>query len=77
MIKVLILVCSMTVSHANCQTDTALFVIDGPDATNMMACGFQGQAYIAGSALGLALRPDQYVKVQCRPPTSIGKDNIG
>ncbi len=77
MIKVLILVCSMTVSHADCQANTALLVIDGPDATNEMTCAFYGQAYLAGSALGVALRPDQYVKIQCRPPTSIGKDNVG
>jgi hypothetical protein len=63
--KVLILVCSINTTPADCQTDTAVDVISGPEAANQSVCGLYGQAYIADTALGTALRADEYVKVKC------------
>lgn len=65
MFKVLILVCSINTTPADCQTDTAVDVISGPEAANQSVCGLHGQAYIADTALGTALRADEYVKVKC------------
>ena len=72
MFKVLILVCSINITPADCQMDTAVDVISGPEAANQSVCGLYGQAYIADTALGAALRDDEYVKVKCTR-TSIGK----
>jgi len=63
--KILILVCSINLAPADCQTNTALDVISGPEAANQSVCGLYGQAYIADTALGTALRSDEYVKVKC------------
>ena len=65
MFKVLILVCSVNLAPADCQTDTALDVIDGPEAANQSVCGLYGQAYIADTALGTKLPDNEYVKVKC------------
>src|SRR5882724_1181042 len=70
--KVLILVCSINLAPADCQTDTAVDVISGPEAVNQSVCGLYGQAYIADTAVGAALRDDEYVKVKCTH-TAIGK----
>jgi hypothetical protein len=70
--KVLILVCSINLPPADCQMDTAVDVISGPEAGNQSVCGLYGQAYIADTALGTALRDDEYVKVKCTR-TAIGK----
>ena len=72
MFKVLILVCSINTTPADCQMDTAVDVISGPEAANPSVCGLYGQAYIADTALGAALRDDEYVKVKCTR-TTIGK----
>jgi hypothetical protein len=71
MFSVLILVCSIDLSPADCQRETALDVINGPDAPNEMMCGFYGQAYIADTAIA-GYRDDEYVKVKCTR-SSIGK----
>lgn len=72
MFKVLILVCSINLAPADCQTDTAVDVVSGLEAGNQSICGLYGQAYIADTALGAALRADEYVKVRCMR-TAIGK----
>ena len=72
MFQVLILVCSINLSPADCQTDTAVDVISGPEAGNQSVCGLYGEAYIADTALGSGLRSDEYVKVKCTR-TAIGK----
>jgi hypothetical protein len=71
MFKVLILVCSIAVAPEDCKTDTAVSVIDGPDAPNEVMCGLNGQAYIATTAIA-AKRHDEYVKVRCSR-TNIGR----
>ena len=70
MFKVLILVCSINTTPADCQTDTALDVITGPEAANQSVCGLYGQAYIADTALGTKLPDNEYVKVKCTRATS-------
>jgi hypothetical protein len=64
MFKVLILVCSIAVAPEDCKADSAVSVIDGPDAPNEVMCGLNGQAYIAATAIA-AKRHDEYVKVRC------------
>jgi hypothetical protein len=68
MFKVLILVCSVALSPKECQADTAVAVIDGPEAPNEVMCGLNGQAYLANTALA-ERREDEYVKVTCSRST--------
>ena len=68
MFKVLILVCSVALSPDECQADTAVAVIDGPEAPNEVMCGLNGQAYLANTALA-ERREDEYVKVTCSRST--------
>jgi hypothetical protein len=64
MFKVLILICSVTLAPEDCKTDSAVSVIDGPEAPNAMMCGLNGQAYLAGTAMA-AKHENEYVKVTC------------
>lgn len=68
MFKVLILVCSVALSPDQCQADTAVAVIDGPEAPNEVMCGLNGQAYLANTALA-ERREGEYVKVTCSRST--------
>jgi hypothetical protein len=72
MFKILILICSVNLAPGDCQVNTALDVIDGPEAYSQALCGMHGQAFIADTALGVRHRDDEYVKVRCTR-TSIGK----
>lgn len=76
MFKILILICSVGLSPAECRTDTALDVIQGPDASSEAMCGLHGQAYLAETALGERRRENEYVKISCTRST-IGKSNVG
>ena len=76
MFKVLILVCAANLAPSECQPDTALEVLQGPEARNEIACALQSQAYFAQTALGRDLQPGEYVKIRCRR-TAIGKGNVG
>lgn len=71
MFKVLILVCSTALAPSECQINNAISVINGPEAADARLCGFNGQAYLAGTAL-VARHEDEYVKVKCSR-TTIGK----
>ncbi|WP_193370275.1 hypothetical protein [Pelagibius marinus] len=71
MFKVLILVCSTALAPSECQVDSAVSVINGPEAPDARLCGLNGQAYLAGTALA-ARHEDEYVKVKCSR-TAIGK----
>lgn len=64
MFKVLILICSAALSREQCQADTAVAVINGPEAPNEVMCGLNGQAYLAHTALA-EKHEDEYVKVTC------------
>ena len=71
MFQVLVLVCSVGVAPADCQTDTAVKTIRGPEAANEIQCGLYGQAYFAEMGQ-YQLDGDEYLKVMCTR-TSIGK----
>src|SRR5262245_39461185 len=43
MFQILLLVCAIDISRANCQPDTALDVIRGPEVSNEMMCGFHAK----------------------------------
>jgi hypothetical protein len=51
MFQILILICALDISQANCQVDTALDVIRGPQVANELMCGFHGQAFLAATTL--------------------------
>jgi hypothetical protein len=66
MFKVILLVCAANIAPGDCQADTALYLLNGPDASNEVMCGMQSQAYLAQTWIGQALADDEYVKVVCR-----------
>ena len=65
MFKVLVLVCSSALAPMECQVETAEDVISGPAVGNEVMCGLHGQAYIAETALGAGIGPNEYVKIKC------------
>jgi hypothetical protein len=71
MFQILVLVCSISVAPPDCQTDTAIKTIQGPEAANEIQCGLYGQAYFAQVSQH-QLGGDEYLKVMCTR-TSIGK----
>lgn len=71
MFKMLLLICATGVSPADCQIETAIDVIQGPETTSAAACAFQGQAQLADTAL--PIRPGEtYLKVRCRHEAAPG-----
>jgi hypothetical protein len=64
----------MGIAPQDCDRDNAVDVIVGPLAANELACGFSGQAYLAGTAL--APTDGQYVKIQCTRAASIDRGPI-
>ena len=64
MFQILILVCAMNMSHANCQADNALDVIRGPEVPNELMCGFHGQAFLASTSIA-PRSGREYTKIQC------------
>ena len=67
MYKVILLVCVSSIAPGDCQPDTALYLLNGPDARNEISCGMQSQAFMAQTWMGQTLGDDEYVKVVCRP----------
>lgn len=66
MLKILVLICPMSVDHAACDVHTATDVIRSMRVSTPQQCGFMGQAMLAPTSLV----PDpgrQYVKVMCVP----------
>jgi hypothetical protein len=66
MFEILILICSTAIPPGSCRTDTADQVYVGPAVRGEIACGFAGQALVAGLPTG-QMRPDQVMKILCRP----------
>jgi hypothetical protein len=75
MFTVLILVCSINLSPAECRVQNALDVIRGPDADTAASCGVVGQTYVAGAAVTFHHRSDEYLKFVCA--TSIIGRTVG
>jgi hypothetical protein len=71
MFQVFILVCAIGVPPADCQTNSAIQTIRGPEAPNEVACGLFGQAFFA-QVSQQKLREGEYLKITCTR-TSIGK----
>ncbi|MDW6026503.1 hypothetical protein SAZ10_32555 [Mesorhizobium sp. BAC0120] len=64
MLKMLILVCSVNVSPADCQQETALDIIQGPQVASVFECGMASQAMAAQTSI-LRHGSDEYMKVKC------------
>lgn len=65
MLKVLVLICSSSLDHAACNSETALDVVRAMRVSSPQQCAFMGQALLAPTGL----KPDenQYVKIMCVP----------
>ncbi len=71
MLQVMILICSQNVSMVDCQMETALDIINGPQTASVMACGMQSQALLAQGTL---LRHEgEYAKIRCTPVDRLTK----
>jgi hypothetical protein len=64
MYTILVLICSTTLSHADCQAKTAVDVVRGPTVDNPMMCAFNAQTMIARTDLVQA-DGTEYMKVVC------------
>ena len=73
MFEILILVCASSLSAPDCQMNTALDVIHGPSAASVIACGVQGQAYIAETSL-VGRLDGAYLKIRCDRPRVAAHD---
>jgi hypothetical protein len=67
MFKVFILVCSMNLAPQDCEMKNAIHVIAGPMVSNELSCGLFAQTPIA---VALAPTDAEYVKIQCKRPSS-------
>lgn len=69
MLKILVLICPMSVDHSACDQSNAIDVIRAMKVASVQQCGFMAQAMLAPTSLV----PDatkQYMKVMCvREPT--------
>ena len=64
MYSILVLICSTALSHADCQSKTAVDVVRGPTVDNPMMCGLNAQTMIARTDLVQA-DGSEYMKVVC------------
>jgi hypothetical protein len=64
--SLVILVCSVALSHSDCQPKTARDIVRGPEVDNTVMCGLNAQMMIARTDL---VRADgtEYMKVVCTP----------
>jgi hypothetical protein len=65
MMKTVILICALGMARPDCSTETAMTVVQGPDASDLASCGFLGQAYLADTALADYLDGEHYLKILC------------
>jgi hypothetical protein len=63
--SIVILICSALLSHADCQLNTALDVVRGPQVTNPVMCALNAQTMIART--DLVQSGSEYMKVLCAP----------
>jgi hypothetical protein len=64
--SILILICSTTLSHSDCQATTAVDVVRGPKVDNAIMCAMNAQTMIARTDL-VQTGGTQYMKVVCTP----------
>jgi hypothetical protein len=68
MMKTVVLICALGTARPDCSMETAVSVIQGPDASHSAQCGFLGQAYLASTAMtGYLLDGEHYLKILCTP----------
>lgn len=65
MMKTVILICALSLSRPDCSPDTAIAVVQGPEAAHLAQCGFIGQAYLADTAMANYLDGEHYIKILC------------
>lgn len=66
MLKILVLICPMSMDHAACNPETAIDIVRSMRVASPQQCAFMGQALLAPTALA----PDpgkQYMKIMCVP----------
>ncbi len=68
----MILICSTVLSHSDCQPNTALDVVRGPQVDNPIMCSLNAQTMIARTDLVLA-DGSQYMKVACTPSKNVAQ----
>lgn len=71
MFQMMILVCALGVPRAQCQADTALDVLHGPQVVNELMCGLHGQAMMAGTSL-IGRNKGEYIKLTCARAKQVG-----
>jgi hypothetical protein len=79
MLTALVLVCSLAVTPdmATCTRQNALDVMRVPEQFSQPAtCAMQGQAYVAGTAIGLNLTKNEAVKVICVPSATVDEAQV-
>lgn len=63
--KTLILICTLATLRQDCTIETAAAVVQGPEASGLVQCGFLGQAYLAHTALASYVEDGHYLKILC------------
>ena len=66
--SIVILICSMALSHSECQLNNAIDVVRGPQVDNVVMCSLNAQMMLART--DLAQGEGQYMKVVCAPTKS-------
>ena len=61
---IVMLICSVNLSHSECQPDTALDLVRGPRVENVMQCAAISQSMIAATAIA-PREGEEYMKVMC------------
>jgi hypothetical protein len=64
--SIVILICSAALSHSDCQPETALDLVRGPQVENGVMCSLNAQTMMARTNL-LQADGSQYMKVICAP----------
>jgi len=64
--SIIVLICPLSISHADCQLNTAFDVIRGPHVNSPVMCGLNAQTMIARTDL-MQAGDGQYVKILCEP----------
>ena len=71
MLQVLILICAQNMTAAECQMNTALDIVSGPQVASVAACAMQSQALLAQGTL--LRNKGEYAKFRCTPRDRIVK----